>query len=471
MKVNMAKELAALDRLTVTQLRQKHIEVFGEQTRSGNKDWLRKRIAWRMQANCIKLQRDASGGVSGLIDDYGRALRVTHTPRLVAFDRACQGIADFTARHLKLLMQNRQLGSVSGSNVTDTPGSHEFKYDYAVASGGPGGPRYRLQRVYDPLGQAFATASSQSAPFTPVKAPPFMAVDSWDLQGRLTKQSVSTYVSVADVERELSDRLQAVGRPGREQLTFVHELLPRGGNVQGASIGRVDYQVQGPSTAAAPQSFVIECSSTQRDAYVRQHSVTIRTVGTLVCGATGKCVTRFEHNTQGELISLTTPLGRTTKLTYEEQGSEVGNLRERKLIARSGETELQFACEYDRRMNLPGKISSPAYTAEARPYTAVTRTIYDAEGNTTRLEEPSVQGTWRERWLPRLALAGLVPPRPRASNYTTSAYRDDGLLSSTTDQRGMETEYQYYHYSATSPPETIEAASVSRLGCGPGDSG
>jgi hypothetical protein len=51
MKVNMAKELAALDRLTVTQLRQKHIEVFGEQTRSGNKDWLRKRIAWRMQAN------------------------------------------------------------------------------------------------------------------------------------------------------------------------------------------------------------------------------------------------------------------------------------------------------------------------------------------------------------------------------------------------------------------------------------
>lgn len=51
MKVNIAKELAALDRMTVTQLREKHIEVFGERTRSGNKDWLRKRIAWRMQAN------------------------------------------------------------------------------------------------------------------------------------------------------------------------------------------------------------------------------------------------------------------------------------------------------------------------------------------------------------------------------------------------------------------------------------
>lgn len=51
MRVNMTKELAALGRMTVTQLREKHIEVFGERTRSGNKDWLRKRISWRMQAN------------------------------------------------------------------------------------------------------------------------------------------------------------------------------------------------------------------------------------------------------------------------------------------------------------------------------------------------------------------------------------------------------------------------------------
>lgn len=51
MSVNMAKELAALGRMTVKQLRAKHIEVFGEATRSGNKDYLRKRIAWRIQAN------------------------------------------------------------------------------------------------------------------------------------------------------------------------------------------------------------------------------------------------------------------------------------------------------------------------------------------------------------------------------------------------------------------------------------
>ena len=51
MSVNIAKEVAALGRLTVKDLRAKHVEVFGEATRSGNKDWLRKRIAWRIQAN------------------------------------------------------------------------------------------------------------------------------------------------------------------------------------------------------------------------------------------------------------------------------------------------------------------------------------------------------------------------------------------------------------------------------------
>ena len=47
----MKKEIAALARMTVTELRKKHIEVFGERTRSGHKAYLVKRIAWRMQAN------------------------------------------------------------------------------------------------------------------------------------------------------------------------------------------------------------------------------------------------------------------------------------------------------------------------------------------------------------------------------------------------------------------------------------
>jgi len=47
MSPNIAREVAALNRMTVTELRARHIEVFGEATRSGNKDWLRKRIARR----------------------------------------------------------------------------------------------------------------------------------------------------------------------------------------------------------------------------------------------------------------------------------------------------------------------------------------------------------------------------------------------------------------------------------------
>jgi len=50
MKLNVAAELRALGRLTAGELRQKYLQVFGEESRSGNKDFLRKRIARRIQA-------------------------------------------------------------------------------------------------------------------------------------------------------------------------------------------------------------------------------------------------------------------------------------------------------------------------------------------------------------------------------------------------------------------------------------
>ncbi len=49
MDLNIAKEVAALERLTVKQLRQKYVEVFGEETNGHNKVWLVRRIAWRLQ--------------------------------------------------------------------------------------------------------------------------------------------------------------------------------------------------------------------------------------------------------------------------------------------------------------------------------------------------------------------------------------------------------------------------------------
>ena len=50
MATNVKQTLAAMDRMTPAQLREKYLAVFGESIRSGNKDFLRKRIAWRLQS-------------------------------------------------------------------------------------------------------------------------------------------------------------------------------------------------------------------------------------------------------------------------------------------------------------------------------------------------------------------------------------------------------------------------------------
>lgn len=57
MSVNVAREVAALQRLTTRQLRHKFAEVFGDGTNANNRTWLVRRIAWRLQ--CL-----AEGGLS-----------------------------------------------------------------------------------------------------------------------------------------------------------------------------------------------------------------------------------------------------------------------------------------------------------------------------------------------------------------------------------------------------------------------
>jgi hypothetical protein len=56
-RAKIAIELESLKELTVNQLREKWAEVWGEACRSRNKEFLRKRIAWKIQAN-------AYGGLS-----------------------------------------------------------------------------------------------------------------------------------------------------------------------------------------------------------------------------------------------------------------------------------------------------------------------------------------------------------------------------------------------------------------------
>lgn len=50
MDLNVGKEFAALRRMTVGELRARYAEVFGEPTNGRHKEWLVKRIIWRLQS-------------------------------------------------------------------------------------------------------------------------------------------------------------------------------------------------------------------------------------------------------------------------------------------------------------------------------------------------------------------------------------------------------------------------------------
>jgi hypothetical protein len=67
MTPKVAKQVEALRDMTVAELREQYAEIFGEVTRSKHKDFIRKRITWRLQAN-------EQGGLSD------RALRRAEEP-------------------------------------------------------------------------------------------------------------------------------------------------------------------------------------------------------------------------------------------------------------------------------------------------------------------------------------------------------------------------------------------------------
>jgi len=50
MEINVGKEVASLERMTVGELRTRYAEVFGEVTNAHHRQWLVRRIIWRMQA-------------------------------------------------------------------------------------------------------------------------------------------------------------------------------------------------------------------------------------------------------------------------------------------------------------------------------------------------------------------------------------------------------------------------------------
>jgi len=68
--LNIKKEVAALQRMTPAQLRERYHEVHGEPSHSGNRAWLIRRIAWRMQARAEgDLSERAKRRAADLADD------------------------------------------------------------------------------------------------------------------------------------------------------------------------------------------------------------------------------------------------------------------------------------------------------------------------------------------------------------------------------------------------------------------
>ena len=97
--MNVEKEVAAMERMTVDQLRSKYAEVFQEPTRSRHKQYLIKRIAWRMQANAPDVL-DVAKESKATKALYGIGEKATDT-----FGRQCLIARRLVERGVALLME------------------------------------------------------------------------------------------------------------------------------------------------------------------------------------------------------------------------------------------------------------------------------------------------------------------------------------------------------------------------------
>lgn len=80
--MTLAKQLAELESLTTGQLRQTYADLFGDECRSGNRTWLIRRIAWRLQANALGgLSQRALERAKELANESDLRLMPPRTPR------------------------------------------------------------------------------------------------------------------------------------------------------------------------------------------------------------------------------------------------------------------------------------------------------------------------------------------------------------------------------------------------------
>lgn len=86
--MNVGKEIAVLKGMTVTELRSRYAVVFGEETRSRHKEFLWKRIAWRLQSQAEgDLSERARTRAAELAADADIRMTAPKTPAKAAPER------------------------------------------------------------------------------------------------------------------------------------------------------------------------------------------------------------------------------------------------------------------------------------------------------------------------------------------------------------------------------------------------
>ncbi len=99
MNLSVEKELAALRRMSVDELRWRYAGVFGEATKSRHKQWLIKRILWRMQALAEgDLSQRARRRAEELANDADLRLRPPRTTAAASPMQAVPAPADRNSR-------------------------------------------------------------------------------------------------------------------------------------------------------------------------------------------------------------------------------------------------------------------------------------------------------------------------------------------------------------------------------------
>lgn len=118
-------QINQLRKMTVGELRKKYREVYGEGTKSGNRDWLWKRIAWR-------IQEQAYGGLSERAKQRAEDIADEADIRLRVPKNAFSGVTDETGK----IIIGRPKGLAGRDKRLPAPGTiitREYKAEtYAV---------------------------------------------------------------------------------------------------------------------------------------------------------------------------------------------------------------------------------------------------------------------------------------------------------------------------------------------------